>query len=199
MMLIERGAPGNILGDSANVKNTAFSQSSDMIERMVAATDMSHILDPESEELELANTSILRVCVWAIGNSARWENKESDVDRLAVSLPLLLRRVQDHPEFACNIDANKFEHFDRLLHSTEDPQLLTEVLRTLKYILHEPRYESVAQHIDEKLTSRLADLLKYMPHGEDSLTILVLRVLTNLSSGSDEQTQVGSDLFLFQR
>jgi len=84
-------APGNILGDSANVKSTAFSQSADMIELMVAATDMSHILDPESEELELANTSILRVCVWAIGNSARWENKESDVDRLAVSLPLLLK------------------------------------------------------------------------------------------------------------
>lgn len=72
---------------------------------------------------------------------------------------------------------------------------MAEVLRTLKYVLHEPRYETVAQHIDEKLTSRLADLLKYMPHGEDSLTILVLRVLTNLSSGSDEQTQVGWALF----
>lgn len=62
-----------------------------MIDRMVDATDLSGVVDPESEELELANTSILRVCVWAIGNSARWENKESDVDRLAVSLPLLLR------------------------------------------------------------------------------------------------------------
>lgn len=82
---------------------------------------------------------------------------------------------------------------DSLLHSTDDPQLLTEVLRTLKYVLHEPRYDSVADHIDEKLTGRLAELLNFMPQGEDSLTILVLRVLTNLSSGSDDQTQLVLD------
>ncbi|KAI9011724.1 armadillo-type protein [Hyaloraphidium curvatum] len=159
---------GNILGDSSSVKATAFSHAPDMIDRMVRATDLTHVIDPDAEEYELANTSVLRVCVWAIGNSARWDNKESDVERLSVALPLLLR----------------------LLHSTDDPQLLTEVLRTLKYVLHEPRYDCVAEHIDEKLTGRLSELLKYLPHGEDSLTILVLRVLTNLSSGSDDQTQL---------
>lgn len=159
---------GNILGDSASVKNQVFLQAPTVVADMVAATDLTQVIDHESEEYELAHTSVMRVCVWAIGNSARWENKEADVDRLAVSLPLLLE----------------------LLHSTEDPQLLTEVLRTLKYVLHEPRYDSVADHIDDKLTARLAELLKYMSDGEDSLTILVLRVLTNLSSGTDDQTQV---------
>jgi len=147
---------GNIAGDCGALRDALFIHTPNLVSKLCKATDVKSDL----EDANLATTSLCRIVVWVVGNLARWEGTVPS--QITPCLPLL----------------------KHLILNATDSQLTSEILRTLKYVLHEPRHDDVIQGLDMHLVARIVECLG---SDDEGMVILALRVLTNITSGDDDE------------
>jgi importin subunit alpha-1 len=147
---------GNIAGDSTALRDALFTHSPNLVSILMTASETQR----DMEDYQIATTSLRRITVWVVGNLGRWEGTKPF--QITPALPLL----------------------KHLLLNSSDQQMTSEILRTLKYVLHEPRHDDVIQGLDIQLVARIVECLG---SDDDGMAVLALRVLTNITSGDDDE------------